>query len=89
LGSVWRMTQAGNKVVFGDEDEMSYIENKKTGKRTWLSEVNGSYEFDLWVAAKQSANPKQSANQLNSAVKVSNRYEVLNAMDFPWLDEIF
>jgi hypothetical protein len=89
LGSVWRMTQAGNKVVFGDEDAMSYIENKKTGKRTWLSEVNGSYEFDLWVAAKQSANPKQSANQLNSAVKVSNRYEVLNASDFPWLDEIF
>jgi hypothetical protein len=93
LGSVWRITQAGNKVVFGDEGGLNYIENKQSGKKTWLNEVNGSYEFDLWVAAKanqsvnqrvnQSVNQRvnqsvnQSVNQRVNAVKVSNKFEAL------------
>ena len=39
LGSVKKMCQAGNQVVF--DDSGSYVINKVTGKRTWLEEKNG------------------------------------------------
>lgn len=51
LGSVSRMTQAGNRVVFDSEDshEGSYIENKYTGVRTYLRQENGVYMLDAWA----------------------------------------
>ena len=45
LGSVKRICQAGHRVVF-DEDEGSYILNKKTGEVNWLREDNGNYVMD-------------------------------------------
>ena len=42
LGSVRRIVEQGNKVVFGD-DGGSYIEHRGTGQRTVLVERNGVY----------------------------------------------
>ena len=48
LGSVAKMCGAGNRVVFDDE-EGNYIENKKTGQRTWMTKRNGVYFYEMWV----------------------------------------
>eukprot|EP00973_Karenia_brevis_P031592 4356404-Karenia_brevis.AAC.1 len=55
LGSVSRMTKAGHKVVFsGEEDpEGSYIENQRTGSRTYMRLENGVYLMDVWVKPPQ------------------------------------
>ena len=52
LGSVREMVEAGNKVVF-DEDAngncCSYVEFKKTGKRTKIHDNNGNFQFAIRV----------------------------------------
>ena len=47
LGSVKKMCQAGNQVVF--DDSGSYVVNKATGKRTWLEEKNGIYIMKVQI----------------------------------------
>ena len=47
LGSVRRICEAGNRVVF--DDEFGYIENKQTGMKTPLEKVQGVYYLNLWV----------------------------------------
>ena len=51
LGSVSRMTQAGNRGAFDSVDapEGSYIECKATGERKDLRQENGVYMLDTWV----------------------------------------
>ena len=71
LGSVYRMCQAGNRVMF-DEDG-SYIENKKTGKKIKVKMENGAFEFDLWVSKAQKVPAKK--------VKVENRFKALEQED--------
>ena len=46
LGSVRRLCEAGNRVVFDSE---SYIENKATGLKTPIQLRNGEYMMDLYV----------------------------------------
>ena len=55
LGSVSRMTKAGNRVVFNAEGdpEGSYIENKWTGAHTYMRQENGVYLFDAWIKPPQ------------------------------------
>ena len=52
LGSVREMVKAGNKVVF-DEDAngkcCSYVEYKKTGKRTTIHDNNGNFQFTIKI----------------------------------------
>ena len=55
LGSVRRICEAGNRVVF-DEDG-SYVENKSSGERTALQKEKGSYVLTLWVPRE--SGPKQ------------------------------
>ena len=50
LASVSRINQAGHRVVFDDPVSGSYIENKTTGKRTWLRQESGVFFLDLWIA---------------------------------------
>jgi hypothetical protein len=50
LSSVSRITQAGHRVVFDEPEAGSYIENKKTGTKTWLRQESGVYYLDLWVS---------------------------------------
>ena len=47
LGSVKRICQAGNRVVF--DEAGSYIENKNNGEVNWLREEDGNYIMDLWI----------------------------------------
>ena len=47
LGSVVKMMDAGNKVVF--DNEWSYIQHKKTGKTTTMQKQNGLMQFDIWI----------------------------------------
>ena len=56
LGSVRRICEAGNRVVF-DEDG-SYVENKSTGERTALIKDKGSYVLTLWVPRESSPRQK-------------------------------
>jgi hypothetical protein len=47
LLSVSKATAAGNRVVFDEGN--SYIENKRSGVKTWLKEKNGMYILKLFV----------------------------------------
>ena len=47
LGSVRRMCEAGNKVVF-DEDG-SYVMNKTTGRKTPIAKETRGYKVRIWV----------------------------------------
>eukprot|EP00973_Karenia_brevis_P052565 7302161-Karenia_brevis.AAC.1 len=47
LASVTRICQAGHRVVF--DSNGSFIEDKQSGHREWLREVNGQYVLDAWV----------------------------------------
>eukprot|EP00973_Karenia_brevis_P021533 2959621-Karenia_brevis.AAC.1 len=51
LGSVSKMVKTGHKVVFDDPDsgEGSYIQNKVTGRKTYLRHENGIFMLDVWV----------------------------------------
>ena len=53
LMSVSKITGKGNKVVF--DDECSFIENKATGERPWLTQSGGMYNLKMWVSRKSSA----------------------------------
>ena len=51
LLSVKRIVQAGNKVVFDEEE--SYIEDKITGERMYLEDRGGMCMLKLWVRTSQ------------------------------------
>ena len=50
LGSVGKICDAGNRVVF--EPGGGYIENMKTGRRTALRKEGRAYKLDMWVRAR-------------------------------------
>jgi len=47
LASVRKICSGGNRVVF--DNESSYVENKKTGKRTEIVKEGGTYAVIMWV----------------------------------------
>ena len=47
LGSVRRLCESGNKVVFDSKN--SYIEQKATGKRTKIEDNGKGYKVTIWV----------------------------------------
>ena len=49
LLSVSRLVKQGHRVVFDDDN--SYVEDKITGEKMWLTEENGMYALTLWVKA--------------------------------------
>ena len=80
LASVGRMCEAGNKVVFDDE-EGSYIMNKKTGKVTKFEKRNGVYNFNLMIpkelSSVESASNSSSSASVNPVVAVRYMYDAL------------
>ena len=50
LASVGQMIHSGNRVVF--DEAGSYIENKKSGKRTEMKEKHGNFVFEMRVPKK-------------------------------------
>ena len=53
LMSVSKIASKGNRVVF--DDDGSFIEDKTTGERTWMTQVGGMYSLKMWVSRKSSA----------------------------------
>ena len=53
LLSVSRLTKRGNRVVF--DDDGSYVENKTTGQRTWMTQDGGMYTLKMWVSKQSTA----------------------------------
>ena len=55
LGSVLKMVRNGHRVVFDDEEygEGSYIQDRRTGQKTYLRQENGVFVLDVWVRPKQ------------------------------------
>ena len=51
LMSVSKVTGKGNRVVFNDEG--SFIGNKATGERTWLTQSGGMYYLEMGGLAQQ------------------------------------
>jgi hypothetical protein len=74
LGSVRRICEAGNKVVF--DDEGSYIENKKSKKRTVIEKVKGVYVLKLWVKK----NEQQEVNNVRGVANSNSVFARLGQM---------
>ena len=70
LGSVFQMLKAGNKVHF--EKDNCYIENHKTGLRTPIQEVAGTFEIGVWVPKLPEKRVKWS-----SPISTTNSFAVL------------
>ena len=50
LLSVKKCVKAGNRVVFSDETEGSYIEDRRSGERIYMREsAGGMYMLKFWV----------------------------------------
>ena len=69
------MMDAGNRILF--DDEWSYIENKKTLKRTNMRKEKGLMNFDVWVNCGTS----KAVTRQESPTTTSNQYGVLAAED--------
>ena len=46
--SVSKIARAGNRVVF--DSEGSYIEDKHTREKLWMTKVGGMYSVKMWVS---------------------------------------
>lgn len=64
LAAVRKMCRAGNRVVFDDEEEGGYVEDKKTGVRTPITYHEGTYAVQLWVQVPVES--PRGNNQFNS-----------------------
>jgi hypothetical protein len=53
LMSVSKIASHGNRVVF--DDDGSYIEDKASGEKTWMTQVGGMYSIKMWVSRKSTA----------------------------------
>ena len=58
LGAVSRITSRGNRVVFDEEE--GYIENKKTGEKTWFVKRDDVYVLDAVVRPYSAGFQRQS-----------------------------
>jgi len=53
LAAASKITAKGNRIVLGDEESLSYIENKATGKKIPLRIQNGVYVMEVTVTPKK------------------------------------
>ena len=59
LGSVRRMVDAGNQVVF--DSTGSYIVHKATGATTLIHDGNGKYVLKMWIEKSKGENGKRES----------------------------
>ena len=64
LGSVVKMMDEGNKVVF--DNTWSYIQNKKSGRTTTMHKQNGLMQFDIWIP--RTGDETTTRNQFNALI---------------------
>ena len=98
LGSVGKMTEAGNTIIFSKG--RSIITSDPSGKiaeaafrvaspqgTTELEKKNGVYSFDMRVPKAQEI--RTSGNYTNVEQGGENYYKIGSVTDFGWLDEAF
>ena len=66
LGSIPEIVESNNTVVFSKRG--SFIKNDKTGTRTELKKINGTYEFDIWLQNKSSKVADEDAKKKLNAI---------------------
>jgi hypothetical protein len=74
LGSVRRICEAGNRVVF--DEEGSYIENKVSKKRVKIDKVKGVYLLKLWVKKEE----PQGVNSVSGLANSSSSFARLGQL---------
>jgi hypothetical protein len=67
LGSVRRICEAGNRVVFDDDGDGSYIENKTSKQRVKIEKVKGVYLLNMWVKKNESQGVNSVSEFANSS----------------------
>ena len=97
LGSVYRMNQAGNRVVL-DGDE-SYMVHKKSGIVTPITVENGKFLFNIWIENSTKDEKDESAGRKSQEGRSRNAFAALAEEEleespkpntgFNWRDEIF
>ena len=91
LGSVYRMNQAGNRLVLDGDD--SYMVHKATGKVTPIYVEQGKFLFNIWIESKNKKEETDEDEKRKSA-KSRNMFAALAEEDekpttgFSWRDEI-
>ena len=101
LGTVYRMNQAGNRVVLDGEE--SYMVHKSSGLVTPIMLEDGKFMFNIWIESKdekkviaEARSPEEKRKELRSR----NSFAALQEEDevdeqqkptkgFSWRDEIF
>ena len=90
LGSVGKMTEAGNTIIFSktrsvitsDPDGSiaeAAIKNAKMDRTTELQKKNGVYTFDMWIPT--------SGEISGDNTGTDNYNEIGNISDFAWLED--
>ena len=79
LDSVIELVKEGNRVVFDQSNgvNISDITHKATGKTIPINEVNGAYEYDLWIKKIEKNQRKIESNN----VELKNMYNELADQD--------
>ena len=63
LAAVSQIGQAGNKVVFYDDDGKHRIIDKKSGETTEMYERDGTFKTDIWVWNPDAVPPDEEGNR--------------------------
>ena len=74
LMSVSKIASKGNRVVF--DDDGSYIQDKESGERTWLTQSGGMYYLKMWVSRKSTAEAgfcRRGRQRVNTSIPQSRR----------------
>ena len=92
LGSVYRMHQAGHRLVLDGDD--SYMIHNVTGRVTPIYVEQGKFLFNIWIESKNKKDETSEEERRESA-KGRNMFAALAEEDekpttgFSWRDEIF
>ena len=69
LGPAREIVEAGNRIVLDQDDQgrsCSYLEHKRTGKKTVIHERNGAFQFDINVPNDTQVEPaKTTVEEVN------------------------
>ena len=92
LGSVYRMNQAGNRLVQGGDE--SYMIHKPTGRVTPIYVEQGKFLFNIWIESQKKKDEKNEDERRKSTAN-RNMFAALAEEDekpttgFNWRGEIF
>ena len=78
LASAMRIVNAGNRIVL--DDEGSYIEDKKSGRKIKVKMEKGEFEFEIWVPKPKSTiveEPLKKKKKTDFKNQKGNKFQAL------------